>query len=668
MQAIPPRRPISDFRAVWQTLGIEGATLHQPLGATRVPPLPLPSTDPRRAVERLPQLGVAAPTADQPAHADLQVGGELGRGGMGLVREATQVSLRRSVAVKTLHADKHTPDAVQELLREARLTGALEHPNIVPVYALGRSEDGVPMLVMKRVEGTSWRELLDNPQHPSLPRDPGLALEHHLGILTQVCNAVHFAHAKGIVHRDLKPENVMLGSYGEVYLLDWGVALELDAAGEEQAGVCGTPVWMAPEMVSGVAAHIDARTDVYLLGGLLHAILTGQPRHAGEDLFAVLFSAWTSAPIAYDDRVPPELAALCNCAMHHDPEQRPQTAEEFRKELGEFMRHRNSAQLEAEATTRLASLRQLVQRQSGLVRDDADVAAELAIGIYNLFGECRFGFQQALRTWPENERAAAGLQGALECMARYELAQGEYHAASVLFAELHEPPEDLRTGLQALGQRLAQDSTELERLKDLQREHDPEIGKQIRAEFSISFGVVWALLPAAFGLLEQLGLFTVTYFGYLLSAVFFGLFVAAGTWLGRATLLQNRVNRAFVRSLGVAAVGLLVHRVMVWMTGGEIHKAMADDMLLFFMVMAGMAATIDRRLAWSAAVYLCGALLAARVGSGIYILMAVCNLVACTAAALVWKPRSNCELDRLRVMRHLHEVRARALAVATAVR
>jgi len=652
---------------VWQTLGIDGATLQQPLGATRVPPLPTPSTDPRHAVARLPQL--AGPAAqDHSADPDLQVAEVLGQGGMGVVRAATQVSLRRSVAVKTLHEDKHSPEAVQELLREARLTGALEHPNIVPVYALGRDKDDAPVLVMKRVEGISWRELLDTPGHPSLPQDAGARLEHHIDILMHVCNAVHFAHAKGIVHRDLKPENVMLGSYGEVYLLDWGVALELGAASLENAGVCGTPVWMAPEMVSGIASQIDARTDVYLLGGLLHAILTGQPRHGGADLFAVLFSAWQSEPYSYDLHLPAELAQLCNRAMHRDPLQRPQSAEAFRSELMEWKRHSSSAQLAAQATERLATLRQLVQRQGTFAEDATDVAAELAIGIYNLFGECRFGFQQALRTWPANERAAAGLQAGLECMARYELAQGEYHAASLLLAELVEPPDDLRAGLQELGNRLAQDSSELERLQDLQREHDPEVGKQIRAEFSIAFGVVWALLPAAFGLLEQLGLFKVTYHAYLISAVLFGLFVAAGTWLGRATLLANRVNRAFVRSLGVAAVALLVHRVMVWQTGVPIHRAMADDLLLFFLLMAGMAATIDRRLAWSALVYLCAALAATHVGEGIYLLMAAANLIACTAAALVWKPRSHCELDHLRLMRHLQSVRARALAVATGVR
>ena len=220
MQAIPPRRPISDFRAVWQTLGIEGATLHQPLGATRVPPLPVPSTDPRRALLRLPQLGMVAPTAEQPTHADLQVGGEIGRGGMGLVREATQVSLRRSVAVKTLHADKHTPDAVQELLRP--LQTVLNPPALQRELA---QLNGVVQEAVSLVEARATRQgiSLEVTLDPTLPEtvlDSGLMVQAVTNLLMNGIQALAVTEVKR-----LRVATRSSGESLQVVVQDTGVAL-----------------------------------------------------------------------------------------------------------------------------------------------------------------------------------------------------------------------------------------------------------------------------------------------------------------------------------------------------------------------------------------------------------------------------------------------------------
>ena len=199
----------------------------------------------------------------------------LGQGGMGVVHLATQLPLGRKVAVKRLQPAHTSLEDIESLLSESWLSGSLEHPNIIPIYDLGLDAAGLPVLVMKRIEGLSWGTLLRDPDAMSRHAPGRSPLEANLRILMQVCNALHYAHARGVVHRDVKPDNVMVGSFGEVYLVDWGIA----APPGPSRQLAGTPVYMAPEMLGGDHAVISAQTDVYLLGSVLCELLTGQPPH-----------------------------------------------------------------------------------------------------------------------------------------------------------------------------------------------------------------------------------------------------------------------------------------------------------------------------------------------------------------------------------------------------
>ena len=246
----------------------------------------------------------------------------LGEGGMGVVRAAEQVSLGRQVAVKTVKgALAGNPQVTLRLLREAWLAGRVEHPNVVPIYDLGLDDAGRPHIAMRLVEGTSWDELLRDPELVRTRHGATDALEWHLRVLVQVTQAVSRAHAKGIVHRDIKPENVMIGEFGEVYLLDWGIAVSLVADPEgrlplaaDAKEAAGTPCYMAPEMLGGPQPLIDERTAVYLLGATLHEIVTGQPPHRGAEFGDMVRSILDSTPLFPPD-VPRELAAICTRAM-----------------------------------------------------------------------------------------------------------------------------------------------------------------------------------------------------------------------------------------------------------------------------------------------------------------------------------------------------------------
>jgi len=186
------------------------------------------------------------------------LGRELGRGGMGTVYEAMDTRLGRTVALKALSPLDGGAEAVERLWREARVLARLEHPGIVPIHDVGTLPDGRPYYVMKRVEGSRLDEYLKT--RPSLTE--------LCRVFLRVCEPVAFAHAHGIVHRDLKPENIMLGPFGEVLVLDWGVAKSLGQT-ERQGLVIGTADYMAPEQRA--AEPVDARADVYSLGCLLRA-------------------------------------------------------------------------------------------------------------------------------------------------------------------------------------------------------------------------------------------------------------------------------------------------------------------------------------------------------------------------------------------------------------
>ena len=206
--------------------------------------------------------------------------GELGRGGMGTVYLAEDTALDRRVALKVVATAASAPEAAERMLREARILAGLEHPGIVPIHDAGALPDGRVFYAMKRVDGQRLDVLAGT-----------LPLPERLRIFRRICEAVAFAHARGVIHRDLKPENVMVGSFGEVLVMDWGVAKVLSEAappfsaapnartggGTAEGTVVGTPDYMAPEQAEGAVESTGPRADVYALGGILAFLLRPEP-------------------------------------------------------------------------------------------------------------------------------------------------------------------------------------------------------------------------------------------------------------------------------------------------------------------------------------------------------------------------------------------------------
>tara|TARA_R110002073_G_scaffold108266_1_gene243147 strand:+ start:1352 stop:2875 length:1524 start_codon:yes stop_codon:yes gene_type:complete len=413
------------------------------------------------------------------------LGETIGEGGMGVVRLAVQTGLRRDVAIKTLRNDDHSETDRLGLLHEALVTGGLEHPNIVPIYSLSQMADGAPAMVMKRIEGISWYECMKDPA-----RAPGFdghdLLGWHLDVLSQVCLAVHFAHAKGIVHRDIKPENVMLGAFGEVYLVDLGIAVPLDKAKAEYLlhasdanWIAGSPAYMAPEMTTGKGADTGFHTDIYLLGSTLSEILSGRPPHTGSALIEVMYLAYRSDPIVAEN-APLELLEICHKAMHPKPEKRYASADALRGALHEYSMHRASETLALEASSRLESLETLVTSA------DATVAS-----VRGLAGEVRFGLKQAPKIWPKNAVATAAHLQWISLMASWELKAGNLKAAERLSEELVDTPEHLLVEFAKVRDEIAKREANLQRLEALGQEVDQAHGARFRVWGAVVAIILW---------------------------------------------------------------------------------------------------------------------------------------------------------------------------------
>ena len=184
------------------------------------------------------------------------------------------------------------------------MTGMLEHPNIVPVHFVELGSDGAPLVVMKRVAGTEWNKLIDRADEVKRRFGTTDLLTWNLDILMSVLDALRFAHHRGVIHRDVKPSNVMIGDFGEVYLLDWGIAVSLrdDPSGRlptlsSRPELAGTPAYLAPEMRGRPGSPRQSeRTDVYLAGAVLYEIVTGAPPHRGDDSSTMEANATSTSP------------------------------------------------------------------------------------------------------------------------------------------------------------------------------------------------------------------------------------------------------------------------------------------------------------------------------------------------------------------------------------
>ncbi|PYS96663.1 MAG: hypothetical protein DMF65_12745, partial [Acidobacteria bacterium] len=297
--------------------------------------------------------------------------GQIGEGGMGVVYVADDLLLGRRVAIKIPHAGKDEQHYRARFLREARAVSNLNHKNIAAVHDLGETEDGQPYIVMELVSGQTLGDMLAG---------PGLSLTRAVEVVREVAEALAEAHRRGIVHRDVKPSNVIINERGEVKVLDFGLAKQLDeefahastpdvqallAARTRSDVVIGTPLYLSPEQARG--APVDGRSDLFALGALLYECVAGRPAFSGSNVIEIgaqVLHFDPPPPSRFNPRVPAELDRLTLKALAKKPEDRFQTADEFAAELARVRTRLSDS--DTTRTRRLTSAEHLV-RSSALI-------------------------------------------------------------------------------------------------------------------------------------------------------------------------------------------------------------------------------------------------------------------------------------------------------------
>jgi len=337
--------------------------------------------------------------------ADYELLQVIGKGGMGVVYSARQASVDRLVAVKMIRPQvAANPERREKFLSEAVVTGDLDHPNIVPIYELGTDESNALFYSMKRVQGTPWSHVIR-----------AKPMAENLEVLMKVADAVAFAHANGVVHRDLKPENVMLGDFGEVLVMDWGLALATSSFKHTEFvthadSMGGTPAYMAPEMVTGPFESIGPPCDIYLLGALLFEIVTGVRPHHGKTAQECLMAAARNEIQATDKSG--ELMDIAYKAMATVPTDRFASVQEFQTAIREYHSHMESIALSTRA--------------------DSEFSQARTSGDYQRFSKAVFGFEEALALWAGNVRARTGVSEARLAYATTAKQRGDFELGASL--------------------------------------------------------------------------------------------------------------------------------------------------------------------------------------------------------------------------------------------
>jgi serine/threonine-protein kinase len=323
--------------------------------------------------QRLEEMLRAAPEDRGPHDFRYQIGEVIARGGMGVVMRAFDRVLQRTVAIKLSHKNNADPRAESRFLDEARITGQLDHPGIVPIHDLGQDAERRSYFTMPLVRGRTLAEIIGS-LHAG---EPEWSLPRVLSVLLVVCDAVASAHAKGVIHRDLKPGNVMVGRFGEVYVMDWGLARVMnetdrrdirlrevvepqssvhsgrsDLAGEDpdsplitmDGDVVGTPAYMAPEQARGEVERVGPRADVYAAGAMLYHAIAGEMPYVGRSrrissrtVLARVLDGPPRPLLEVKPGAPAELVAICEQAMAREPEDRYPGMRELAADLRAFL-------------------------------------------------------------------------------------------------------------------------------------------------------------------------------------------------------------------------------------------------------------------------------------------------------------------------------------------
>ncbi len=425
-----------------------------------------------------------------------QLLGEIARGGMGVVVRGHDPDLGRDVALKILHRElSNRPEIVRRFVEEAQIGGQLQHPGIVPVYELGLTADERPYFTMKLVKGRTLAALLAE------RRDKGEDRRRHLGVFEAVCQTLAYAHSRGVIHRDLKPSNVMVGAFGEVQVVDWGLAKVLPSGGvaderrahlshanattldtvrsgprrpgtDSVAGaVLGTPAYMSPEQARGEVEQLDERSDVFGLGAILCDILTGAPPYPGRYELALTHAGRGEISEAFAKLdacgADADLVSLCKDCLRPAPADRPRNARVLAERLHAYLMSVEERARRAQVDAARTQVRLEAERKARKLT--LALAASLLVGI----GGYMWTMVQRETERRENEQKV----NAALSDAAIEQGRSDWPAAlsaidrARAFAQSKAASDELRSRVEREGETIAREAHAAERKLELDRDN-----------------------------------------------------------------------------------------------------------------------------------------------------------------------------------------------------
>jgi len=562
--------------------------LQQRLGDLARDPAPAPDDPlPLMGTTRIPTAyGVRHPLVD--VERSLEMGDVIGEGGMGVVHVGRQHSVGRQVAIKTIKA-AHIPTG--PLLEEAFITGQLEHPNIVPIHDISVDAEGRPLVVLKRIEGMPWSKLVTEPHLIAERYGAWNALDWHLGILVQVCQALRFAHSRGIIHRDVKPANVMIGAFDEVYLLDWGLAICTDDDDPRlpslatSHGIAGTPAYMAPEQFEEDPAGVGPHTDVYLVGATLYEAVVGHPPQSGDTMREILEGLRTREEVAMPEDTPAEIVAIVNRAMAPDPADRYPDIQQLRSDVEDYLTHRGSQDLVDLADERVAIMDAAHERKD-------EEAAERA------FVEAAFGYRTALDTWSGNHQARTKLSDLVARRVGQLLSLKAPRAARRALALIDAPDPEL---VERVEREITVEEADRARLDKLTRDDDRRVGLEVRRVLVILLGGAWIAWWAVVGASPPDG-----FPPLLVGSLVYWLVAVALTLRVRREMLEVRLNRHIAWMVFAILTTQLMWLGMSMLQGRPVTDALTTLMLLWSLGLACAGIAVDLRILPTAIAYALG--------------------------------------------------------------
>jgi|GEM_PF-4675626 len=490
----------------------------------------------------------------------------LGIGGMGTVYLAEQKYPFRNVAVKQAH--NASTKAQATIFQEAMIAGALEHPAIVPIYEVQHNKLHGPEIIMKRIEGQTFLELIEEKQGTK-----GW-IQRAFHICISICQALEYVHSKRILHRDIKPENIMLGRFGEVYLLDWGLAVPMDKAEHLPKGICGSLQYMPPEMLLGDPSILDERTDIFLLGATLYEAITGEAKYSGtlmEDIKEKIRSCKEKFIHSENGEM---IGAIINKACARNPNDRYHSMHEFRTELEQFLERREAVVLRKMADQERKKLEEGFEKQ---------LPAKL---LFPHFHRARFAYERALEIWKEDIVSQKGLFHLLMTAIQFHLSRNELDVVEQLFKYAKPNSSEEKDLFMIRFTQYEEMKNERRRLKEIASKYDFFPSMRSVVVVVITFVSIAIIALSFLKPLQQLDASLVSPELLFYHSIFYLFPVVLFLILGRELVQKNLAIRKVVIAMFGSIFVVMLHRWIAMEQGDASHAIIAVDL---FILGAGFA-------------------------------------------------------------------------------